>query len=35
MPLLYNVRENEINLNGNELRHKRKGRKGMWLKYHS
>ena len=25
MPLLCNVRENEINLNGNELEHKRKG----------
>ena len=28
MPLLCNVSENEINLNGNELGHKRKGRKG-------
>ena len=40
MPLLCNVSENEINLNGNELGHKRKGRRGggeegRWLKYHS
>ena len=28
MPLLSNVSENEINLNSNELGHKKKGRKG-------
>ena len=28
MPLLRNVSENEINLNGNELGHKSKGRRG-------
>ena len=31
MPLLCNVSENEINLNDNEFRHKRKGIKGGGL----
>ena len=33
MSLLCNVSENEINLNSNELGHKRKERKDRWLEY--